>query len=338
MLYPDPFLSGRFAGTFFDPRHANYAGYTPPFFDPDEIYPFPSAMSTDFGGWLVHIAAIAWEEIALSPHWNNKEGYTYSYSTLLPNGDFISLNRTDLVYYSKLVARAFEGIEAGEAELDVNKLIEFAPLAPQNAIYLAAMMSGYCDSNWVDWLSEKLIYSMLYEIFALTQDTRKGEDDENEYFVNVENPNLGVFEKSVFLSDLHGIMDGGSWGLIKMYVMELITSFGEYEDMESIEDNLSEICDGLVPVYNYDRKKWFNTDRDAQEFVEEAIREFGDPKKEFDFNDAYGWGMYAQYEQYAYQLKSIFEEHTIPNSDLLENAADCLESFGGVFQPRFLQD
>lgn len=310
-------------------------------FDPDDIYPFPSAMSTNFGLTLPYIAAIAWEEIALSPHWNNKGGYTYSYSCLLPNGDFISLSRADMMLYSRFVGTAigfdetYTTVPSVDEYFDLHKTLEFAPLLPQHAIYLAAMMDGYCDSNWTDWLTEKLTYDMLQEILYLTQAVLEGKDDANEYYVDLQNPNLGVFEKSVFLSDLSSAMDGRSWKLINVYMMELITAFGEYEDVDDMEEGLFEVCDGLVSVYTYDRKQWFNTDPDAQDWVEEAISERGYPEKEFDFDTAYGWGMLMQYENYGGQLLNIFREHTISEDDLTSTAESCLASFGTAFQSRF---
>jgi hypothetical protein len=85
---------------------------------------------------------------------------------------------------------------------------------------------------------------------------------------------------------------------------QIVDAFRQYDEA-TLDDNLSEIADGLVDVYNTDRTAWLAMSLDFAEYVDNARAEFGDVDsndKTVGIFDLIGKGQYMLIEQLAHNL------------------------------------
>lgn len=122
------------------------------------------------------------------------------------------------------------------------------------------------------------------------------------------------------MHEAHGDMLPDDWRY-KM-IDEVLGDLLEY-DPDNWEDRSSEICDGLVDVYNSDRMKWLNSHHSRASYVDEA-RDEGLIGRDADLMDQLGSGQYREYEEILHSLvRSITEraEELDDEESVLEDEA-----------------
>ena len=88
---------------------------------------------------------------------------------------------------------------------------------------------------------------------------------------------------------------------------EICDTFTQYnaDDWEAMRENIGEIADGLVDVYNADRTEWLNLSLDFAAWVDDARREFG--SEDADTFDQIGRGQYMLISELAEALLTKME-------------------------------
>ena len=82
--------------------------------------------------------------------------------------------------------------------------------------------------------------------------------------------------------------------------------FGEIDE-NTDEDDLHELIDGLVDVYNSDRLKWLADDQSRTAYCDEALREFGGDSK--DILEMIGYGQYLCISQMAHIIFQAIKDN-----------------------------
>ena len=126
---------------------------------------------------------------------------------------------------------------------------------------------------------------------------------ENRTFIKEsldKTPEAEVIRKAIF--ETCDSVAGLDWLYEK--ARQIVDAFGQYDE-STLDDNLSEIADGLVDVYNTDRTAWLASSLDFAEYVDSARAEFGDTDnndKTVGIFDQIGRGQYMLIEQLAGNL------------------------------------
>lgn len=101
-------------------------------------------------------------------------------------------------------------------------------------------------------------------------------------------------------------------------ITDLLEEFGDCSS-GYICDIISQVADNNVDIYNYDLWEWA---KDNENYIEEAIANFGIDSKNFNLIKLFQMGQYQFYEQAIYSNLSDFIYYTILNNINVEEISD----------------
>lgn len=106
----------------------------------------------------------------------------------------------------------------------------------------------------------------------------------------------------------------------KYELEDILYCFADYNE-GYICDIVMEVCDNKIDIYNSDLWNWA---KDNQDYVEEAINEFGIDSNNFDLMKLFQQGQYYYYNEICYEYLDDIIEYLILSNLEVEEISDTI--------------